>query len=90
MLRDNGPQRPQHRVSVLWRCTDATQPYRWVTNRLTGADTGLPVLGLRTGSRLMVIDREKNVGEPLAHFRFSALFENTDFLTGSFSLITVV
>ena len=90
MLCDSGLQRPQHCAPLPRRCTDATQPYSWVTNRLTGADTGLPVLGLRPGSRLMVIDREKNVGEPLAHFRFSALFENTDFLTGSFSLITVV
>ena len=64
--------------------------HRWVTNRLTGADTGLPIWGLRPGTRLMVIDREKNVGESLAHFRFSVLFENTDFLTGSFSLITAV
>ena len=45
-LRHNRAQRPQHRVLASRRCTDATQPAEWATNRPKRPNTGVPDFGV--------------------------------------------
>ena len=76
MLRDNGPQRPQHRVSVAQRCMGVSpSPQTWHKSPHR-ADTGLLVFRLCLMRSSTAIGRENSAGNLSIAFHFFETFRN--------------
>lgn len=74
VLRHNCAQRPQHRVSVLRKCTDATRLVGWVHKPSQGPTRGFAVLDCGVQCRRAVIGREGFSKNLLPTFKFSEPF----------------
>ena len=88
VLRNNGPQRPQHRVSLPRRCIDATQSTGVAQTVSKGLTWGFLFSGYVSEGTLRLL-AEKNLPEIYQpHFTSSKHFENFLLWTESVSLIT--